>query len=106
MFAGQAQVEQIVVRVVPHHPAFEHHPSVVVLGQRQIEAGEGFANGAAGHGSAVFQQHQVVGQACHLILCVADIHQRDVQLTVQAFQVRQYLALAWAVEGGQRLIHQ
>jgi hypothetical protein len=37
----------------------------------------------------LLQQHQVVGQARHFILGVADIHQRDVQFVVQALQVGQ-----------------
>jgi len=48
----------------------------------------------------------VVGQARHFVLGMTDVHQRDVQLVVQAFQVRQDLTLAWPVECGQRFVHQ
>jgi hypothetical protein len=46
--AGQAQVEQVVVRVVADHHAFEHHAGILALGQRQVQAGQGLADRAAG----------------------------------------------------------
>ena len=48
----------------------------------------------------------MIGQARHFVPGMADVQHRDVQFVVQAFQVRQNLALALAVEGRERLIHQ
>ena len=48
----------------------------------------------------------MVSQPRHFVLGVADVEHRDIQLVVQAFQVRQYLAFALAVQGRQRFIHQ
>ncbi|MNP21616.1 hypothetical protein D3C76_1142420 [compost metagenome] len=48
----------------------------------------------------------MVSQPGYFILGMADIDQRDLQLGVQALQVWQDLALARAVEGCQRLVHQ
>ena len=48
----------------------------------------------------------MVGQAGDLIRCVADIHDRERQLAVQAFQIGQDFQLALQVKSGQRLVHQ
>ncbi|MNH14137.1 hypothetical protein D3C79_737250 [compost metagenome] len=76
------------------------------MGQRQVKAGKGGSNRTAGLNFALFQQHQVVRQPGHLVLGMADINQRDLQLIVQALQVRQDLTFARPVEGGQGFVHQ
>jgi hypothetical protein len=48
----------------------------------------------------------MIGQSNDLSRCVADVHDRDAQLGVQALDVGQDLLLSLAVERGERFIHQ
>jgi hypothetical protein len=102
----QLQGEQLIVAVIGADAPLNHHAGVVAQRQWQVQACQGFADRAAGQGLAVAEQHEVVGQARHFILGVADIQHRDVQFVVQALQVRQDFAFALGVERRQRFIHQ
>ena len=61
---------------------------------------------ALAHDLAVRQLHDVLGQAQHFFLGVADVEDGDGQLARQGLQVGQHLGLAGGIQGGQGLVHQ
>ena len=103
--AGKVEPRQGVGLVAGQH-RLDDHPGVVGEGRRQVGAGQGLAEGAAGHHPALVEQHQVVRQPGHLVGGMAHVDDGYRQLVVQAFEVGQDLQLALEVEGRQRLVHQ
>ncbi len=104
--AGKAQPGQVVLGIMSGNLAFDHHTGVVAEGGRQVQSRQRLAQFALSDGAALLQQHHVVGQPRHFVRRVADVEHGDIQLVMQAFQIRQDLTLALEVERGQRFVHQ
>ena len=98
-------------RQVPCLVSFDDHrieddTDIFAEAYRQVEAGKDFAQCAAGDDLARIQHDQMVGESRHLIGCVTDVDDGNLEFVMQTFQVGQKFTLACRIESRQRLVHQ
>ena len=80
--AGKVELQQIVGGIMSADLAVDHRLGILVAGKGQVGAQQDFLERAAGAHLSFVEQHQMVGQARHLVRGMADVEHRDVQLLV------------------------
>jgi hypothetical protein len=100
----QIELQKPVVGIMARDRTFDHDRSVVGHREWQVESCQRIGNRSASARLAVFQQHQMIGQARDLLERVTDIQNGDVEFIVKALKIRQDLQLAFLVERRERLV--
>ncbi len=103
---GKSELCEIERFVVVDLPRFDHRSRVPTCELRQVDSRQRFLQSTFRDDSSIIDHKQVIAQATNFVEIVADVDNRNRQLSVQSIKIGQDLISPPSVQGRQGFVHQ